>query len=98
MHGLCVLLDQNLKLEVFIVTTTSVLSTRSTVARDIPLTDQGQNATAIYETVHATYEEIPANREVKGDYSYTQNNAYLTECGPGETPAAGGKYNNNYKN
>ncbi len=66
----------------------SVLSTHRTVPQDIPLTDQGQSAAATYETVPATYEEIPASREVKGDYSYTQNNAYLTVSGRG-APAAG---------
>ncbi len=52
-----------------------------TVPQDIPLTDQGQSAAATYETVPAVYEEIPASREVKGDYSYTQNNAYSTVSG-----------------
>ncbi|XP_064386185.1 CUB and sushi domain-containing protein 1-like isoform X2 [Halichondria panicea] len=47
-----------------------------TVTQDIPLTDQGQSAAAIYETVPATYEDIPASREVKGDYGFSQNNAY----------------------
>ncbi len=69
------------------------LSTHRTVPRDISLTDQGQSAAATYETVPPTYEEIPASREVKGDYSYTQNNAYLTVSGR-EAPAAGGIYNN----
>ena len=64
-----------------------------TVPRDIPLTDQGQSATATYETVPATYEEIPASKEVKGDYSCTQNNAYSTVSGR-EAPAAGGIYDN----
>ncbi|XP_064386377.1 sushi, von Willebrand factor type A, EGF and pentraxin domain-containing protein 1-like isoform X2 [Halichondria panicea] len=64
---------------------------KMTVPRDIPLTDQGQSAAATYETVPATYEEIPASREVKGDYSYTQNNAYSTVSGR-EAPA-GGIYN-----
>ncbi|XP_064386387.1 sushi, von Willebrand factor type A, EGF and pentraxin domain-containing protein 1-like [Halichondria panicea] len=59
------------------------------VPRDISLTDHGQSAAATYETVPATYEEIPASREVKGDYSYTQNNAYSTVSGR-EAPAAGG--------
>ncbi|XP_064386486.1 uncharacterized protein LOC135335013 [Halichondria panicea] len=63
------------------------------VPRDIPLTDQGQSAAATYETVPVTYEEIPASREVKGDYSYTQNNAYSTVSGR-EVPAAGGIYDN----
>ncbi|XP_064386437.1 hemicentin-2-like isoform X2 [Halichondria panicea] len=62
---------------------------KMTVPRDISLTDQGQSAAATYETVLATYEEIPASREVKGDYSYTQNNAYSTVSGR-EAPAAGG--------
>ncbi|XP_064386456.1 uncharacterized protein LOC135334989 [Halichondria panicea] len=60
-----------------------------TVPQDISLTDQGQSAAATYEIVPATYEEIPASREVKGDYSYTQNNAYSTVNGR-EAPAAGG--------
>ncbi|XP_064386386.1 CUB and sushi domain-containing protein 3-like isoform X2 [Halichondria panicea] len=64
-----------------------------TVPRDIPLTDQGQSAAATYEIVPATYEEIPASKEVKGDYSYTQNNAYSTVSGR-EAPAAGGIYDN----
>ncbi|XP_064386409.1 receptor-type tyrosine-protein phosphatase delta-like isoform X3 [Halichondria panicea] len=54
---------------------------KMTVPRDIPLTDQGQSATATYETDPATYEEIPASREVKDDYSYSQNDAYLTVSG-----------------
>ncbi|XP_064386046.1 CUB and sushi domain-containing protein 2-like [Halichondria panicea] len=62
---------------------------KMTVPPDISLTDQGQSAAATYETVPATYEEIPASKEVKGDYSYTQNNAYLTVSGR-EAPAAGG--------
>ena len=70
----------------------SVLSTHRTVLQDIPLTDRGQSAAATYETAPAIYEEIPASREVKGDYSYTQNNAYSTVSGRGNTeaPAAGG--------
>ncbi|XP_064386051.1 sushi, von Willebrand factor type A, EGF and pentraxin domain-containing protein 1-like [Halichondria panicea] len=62
---------------------------KMTVTQDIPLTEQGQSAAATYETVHATYKEIPASREVKGDYSYTQNNSYLTVSGHDntETPA-----------
>ncbi|XP_064386375.1 sushi, von Willebrand factor type A, EGF and pentraxin domain-containing protein 1-like isoform X2 [Halichondria panicea] len=64
-----------------------------TAPRDISLTDQGQSAAATYETVPATYEEIPGSREVKGDYSYTQNNAYSTVSGR-EAPAAGGIYDN----
>ena len=71
----------------------SVLSTHRTVPRDIPLTDQGQSAVATYETVPATYEEIPASKEVKGDYSCTQNNAYSTVSGR-EALAAGGIYDN----
>ncbi len=71
--------------------TTSLISTHRTVTQDIPLTEQGQSAATTYETVPATYEEIPASREVKGDYSYTQNNAYLTVSGHDntETPAVG---------
>ncbi len=61
-------------------------STHRTVPPDIPLTGQGQSAAATYENV--PYEEIPASREVKGDYSYTQNNAYSTVSGR-EAPAAG---------
>ncbi len=57
------------------------LFTHRTVTQDIPLTDQGQSAATTYETVPATYEEIPASGEVKGDYSYTQNNAYLMWVG-----------------
>ena len=60
-----------------------------TVPQDIPLTDQGQSAVATYETVPAVYEDISASREVKGDYSYTLNNAYSTVSGR-EAPAAGG--------
>ncbi|XP_064386381.1 sushi, von Willebrand factor type A, EGF and pentraxin domain-containing protein 1-like isoform X2 [Halichondria panicea] len=60
-----------------------------TVPRDISLTDQGQSAATIYETVPAIYEEIPGSREVKGDYSYTQNDAYSTVSGR-EAPTAGG--------
>ncbi len=71
----------------------SVLSTHRTVPQNIPLTDQGQSAAATYETVPATNEEIPASRKVKGDYSYTQNNAYSTVSGR-DTPAAGGIYDN----
>ncbi len=57
-----------------------------TVPQDTPLADQGQSEVVTYEIVSATYEEIPASGEVKGDYSYTQNDAYLT------TTAAGGIY------
>ena len=67
--------------------------TYRTVTQDISLTDEGQDAAATYETVPATYEEIPASKEVKGDYSYTQNNAYSTMSGR-EAPAAGGIYDN----
>ena len=65
--------------------------THRIVTQDISLTDHGQSAAATYETVPATYEEIPASREVKGDYSFTQNNAYLTVSGHDntETPAVG---------
>ncbi len=73
----------------------SVLSTHRIVPQDIPLTaaDQGQSAAATYENVPATYEEIPPSREVEGDYSYTQNNAYLNVSGH-EAPAAGEIYDN----
>ncbi len=83
------------KLIVIIILLSNIICslTHRTVPRDIPLTDQGQSAAATYETVTATYEEIPASREVKGDYSYTQNNAYSTVSGR-EAPAARGIYDN----
>ncbi len=87
-------MDQLNKLKAFIIIiTTPVLSTHRTVPRDISLTDQGQSVKTTYETVPATYEEIPASEKVKGDYSYTQNNAYSTVSGR-EAPAVGGIYDN----
>ncbi len=72
----------------------NVLCTHRTLLRDISLTDQGQSAAATYETVSATYEEIPASREVKGDYSFTQNSAYSTVVSGRDAPAAEGIYDN----
>ncbi|XP_064386214.1 sushi, von Willebrand factor type A, EGF and pentraxin domain-containing protein 1-like [Halichondria panicea] len=51
------------------------------VPQDIALTDQGQSAAATYETVPAIYDEIPASKNVKGDYIFSQNNAYSTVSG-----------------
>ena len=50
------------------------------VSNDTALSDKGQSSPPTYETVPGTYEEIPATscREVKGQYEYTQNQAYAT--------------------
>ena len=50
------------------------------VSNDLSRSDKGQSAAATYETVSGTYEEISASssRDVKGQYEYTENEAYAT--------------------
>ena len=50
------------------------------VSNDMALSDKDQSLPPTYETVPGTYEEVPATsrRGVKGQYEYTQNQAYAT--------------------
>ncbi len=62
------------------------------VLQGIPLSDLVQSSAITYES---NYEEIPAALKVKGDCTYTHNEAYQTVSGrDNTTPPTEGIYDN----
>ncbi len=83
-----IFLSQHSKIIIRIV----VIHVFRSVLQGIPLSDLGQSSAITYES---EYEEIPVALKVKGDCTYTHNEAYQTVSGrDNTTPPTEGIYDN----